>query len=747
MNQPYSVCSKLPELTWPFVRMTACSGLMAMTILDATAQAVAPSYAPVTSGTAMVATDLSAALAVARAEWDAGSADATAAERLIGLLKSNGQASQAIVVGEQAYQRFENARWLILSMDIALGASMPQELRRLLAVARVNEARFSNLETYWLFAAYLDGLDQNRSVARSAYARALAINPSSVSARSQILWFEIDGNELESLARHLEQWKRDAESVPAFWTPYAVGLVKVNKPDESIAWYERQIRVKPDDILWQVSYVYVLSEAGRPSEAQKLRRGILQRLKNNPEAGGRLSAPDRRSLMLAHATMARDFESEPAANRVLQEMMTRGYRDVDVYSQLVASSIAMDDTVGASRWLSKAASEGIALPAYQVLGVAFARNDRRLIAEVLEKRGQELTVADRVAALRRLDRSVEALALVDMSLAGSTGETGKQLLQQRYEILSDRARRAEVRHERRNIGELEIARTEIAASVHAPWGRTGVRIARNALRSETGSPNLNLALDETDLSVTTDVAVAGDPVKVTLGTNQRSDVSFAYGSAEWIHPLSKDFRARIEGVVNTLTEESSAMRAVGKKDKLSFGISGNPSPMTNARFELAGQRFHTRKGEALGRGLHVEGEVGATLIQGSPFWQVRVSGGADHNHLAENLPPGLAGTVLSTFSTVESLIPKRFSTLGTGSTLRFGKSDGPERGSNGFVDIWVGRQWPAKEIAYSLRASVALPVRTGGEFRLEAYYSNVQNGVSGTGKSNQGVTAGYRHEF
>ena len=143
------------------------------------------------------------------------------------------------------------------------------------------------------------------------------------------------------------------------------------------------------------------------------------------------------------------------------------------------------------------------------------------------------------------------------------------------------------------------------------------------------------------------------------------------------------------------------MRAVGKKDKLSFGISGNPSPMTNARFELAGQRFHTRKGDALGSGVHVEGELGATLLQGSPLWQVRLSGSADQNHLAENLPPGLAGTVLSSFSTVESLIPKRFSTLGTGSTLRFGKSEGPERGSNGFIDVWAGRQWPAKEIAYS----------------------------------------------
>lgn len=747
MNQSFSVFNKLPKLAWPFVCVGAWSGFMALTIPDVAAQELAQLKVPLAPNTALASDNSSAALAATRAEWDAGSTDVTTAERLIELLKSNGQASLAIVVGEQAYQRLKDARWLILSMDTAIGASMPEELRRLLAVARLNEDKFLNLETYWLFHAYLAGLDQNRPLARSAHARALAINPSSVSTRKQILWFEIDGNELESLALHLEQWKRDAESIPAFWTPYAVGLVKVNKPDESIAWYERQITVKPDDILWQVSYVYVLSEAGRPGEAQKLRRGILQRLKNNPEAIVKLSVPDRRSLMLAHAAMARDFESEPAANSVLQEMVVRGYRDGDVYSQLAASSIAMGDTANAYKWLSRAESEGLTLPAYQLLGVALARNDHAQIAEVLQKRGHELSVTDHVAALRRVGRTVEALALVDISLAGSSKEMVDQLRQQRYEILSERTRRIEVRHESRNIGELDIARTEVDGSLPAPWGRTTFRVARNELRSESESPNLNLSLDETDFSVTTDFVLAGDPFKVTLGNNQRSDVSFTYGSAEWIHPLTNNFRARIEGVVNTLTEESSAMRAVGKKDKLSFGISGNPSPMTNARFELAGQRFHTRKGDALGSGVHVEGELGATLLQGSPLWQVRLSGSADQNHLAENLPPGLAGTVLSSFSTVESLIPKRFSTLGTGSTLRFGKSEGPERGSNGFIDVWAGRQWPAKEIAYSLRAAVALPVRAGGEFRLEAYYSNVQNGVSGTGKSNQGVAVGYRHEF
>lgn len=744
MNQHHAAFTKLSK---SLVRLAAWAGAVVMSITDAAAQGGTPGVAPGAASTEVSASAPPAELAAARAAWEGGTTDARVPERLIELLKSNRQPGLAIAVGEEAYQRFGDARWLLLAMDTALGASLPQELRRLLGIARRNEEKFAGVEFYWLLNAHVAVEDRDRPAARVAYNRALAINPSSVATRTQILAFEIDGNETESLGQHLDQWQGDAQSNPAFWTPYAVGLVKVNRPDESIPWYERQVGAKPDDILWQLSYAYVLSEAGRPAEAQRLRRGILKRLQDNPGVIDTLSVVDRKSLMLAHASMARDFEGVPAGDRVLQDMVARGYRDADVYSQLVASSLAMQNVKGAHQWLLKAEADGHTLPAYQVLGVALGRNDRLEISKVLQERGAELTVTDRITALRRSGRPVEALALVDSSLPQASEETGRQLRQQRYEIASEQARRVDIRLEKRNISELDIARTEVWASQPAPWGRTTVRLARNALRSENGSPNLTFARDENDLSVMADLMVAGDPFKLTLGTNQRSDVSFAYGSAEWIHTLTKGVRARVEAAINALTEESAAVRAVGKKDKLLFGLSGNPSPRTNARVEVAGQRFQTRSGDYLGKGLHVEGEFGGVVMQGSPTLQVRLSGSADRNRLAASLPPGLAGTVLSQFSTVESLIPRRFSTLGAGSTLLIGQAYGPDRGANGLVDVWVGRQWPSRERAYSLRVAAALPVHSAGEFKLEAYYSNVQTGVASSGRSYRGIAVGYRHEF
>jgi hypothetical protein len=57
----------------------------------------------------------------------------------------------------------------------------------------------------------------------------------------------------------------------------------------------------------------------------------------------------------------------------------------------------------------------------------------------------------------------------------------------------------------------------------------------------------------------------------------------------------------------------------------------------------------------------------------------------------------------------------------------------------------VGKQWPANERAYSLRAALSVPVLSAGQFRAEAFYTNVQGGVSS--QANRGVSVWYRHEF
>ena len=164
-----------------------------------------------------------------------------------------------------------------------------------------------------------------------------------------------------------------------------------------------------------------------------------------------------------------------------------------------------------------------------------------------------------------------------------------------------------------------------------------------------------------------------------------------YGRFEWTHALTQRLNTRLDVVLNGLTEETSALRAIGSKDKVSLGLSGNLTELTYARVEMARQNFNTRKGDALGHGYRAEGEVGTTVLKSLPAWQMRVSGSSERNRLVDRLPAYLAGPVLSASQTVEGVLSPRFSTLGVGATLRFGQTRG-QRTPRLWPGRWLGGQ-------------------------------------------------------
>jgi tetratricopeptide (TPR) repeat protein len=679
-----------------------------------------------------------------RTAYEAGSTNALAMERLIGQYNASKEPKQAIAVGKQAYQRIGEARWLLLAMDAASQASLWDELRDLSMQAKNDEIKFRGSEMYWLLEAHIANHDGQKQRARTAYSHALALNPASVPTRAQILWFEIDGGDKQQLGEHLAQWQGDAQAEPAYWSAYAVALLQLKRVDESLVWFAKQVHEKPDDYLWQLSYVSALSKAGRPDQEERLRRDIVHRLKDRLAIVHEMQKSDGKVVLLAYASMVRDFDGAVAGDQVLQDTLERGYTDTDVYGLLVASSLSQKNIDSAQHWLLRAEADHQKLPAYQSLAVALAKNDSQAIEQVLLQREEDLSTADRVTALRQLGRNVLALSLTEKSLLEAEDESSELLRQHRDQLRVQLARRIEAGYETRNLSDLKIERSEVAASFPHDRGRTTLRLAHNALSSDGSNLALSGLHSENDFSLLTELAISDDPMRFTIGRNQRADKSLTYGRFEWTHALTKRLNARLDVLLNGLTEETSALRAIGSKDKVSVGLSGNLTDLTYARAEVARQNFNTRKGDALGHGYRVEGEIGTTMFKSIPAWQMRVSGSSEKNQLVDRLPAYLTGQALPASQTVESVLSPRFSTLGLGSTLRFGQPDG-ERRVSGLVDGWFGRQWPANDRAYSLRAALKVPVSSAGQVRAEAFYTNVQGGVSS--QANRGIGVWYRHEF
>lgn len=685
------------------------------------------------------------ALSAYQAARKAGSDNAQVLERLIQHYNANGEPQLAIAVGQQAYQRLAEPRWLLLAMDAATQASLWDALSELARQAQADEGKFSDSEMYWLLQALSAHHDADKPRARHAYDRALALNPDSVPTRAQVLWFEIDKGDSQRLAGHLADWQQDAQVESAYWSAYAVALLQLDRVDESLDWYDRQVRHKPDDYLWQLGYFSALARTGQLAPLDRLRGDLLLRLRGNLTILDALPKADARVVLLAYAEMVRNADGPVAGDQVLRDVLARGHADAAVYQMLVASSLAQKNFDAAHDWLLRAEAERQQLPAYQLLAVALAREDSKAIDRVLVLREADLSVPDRVTALRQLERNVLALSLTEKSLLQAQDDATDLLRQHRDQLRVRLASWAEAGYEHRSLSDLKIERSEVAASVADDRGRATLRLAHNTLRSNGGNLSLAGFQSENDLSLLTELLLGKDPVRLTLGVNQRADKSLTYGRLEWSRALGPRLNGRLEVLLNGLTEETSAMRAIGAKNKVSLGLGGSLTDRTYGRLELAAQQFNTRKGDVLGKGYRAEGEIGTAVSSRFPAWQARISGSSEKNQLADRLPAGLVGSVLPPSQVLENVLSRRFSTLGIGSTLRLGQPADGQRRLHGLLDGWIGRQWPANDRAYSLRAAVSIPVVNAGQVRAEAFYTNVQGGVSS--QANRGMRIWYRHEF
>jgi polysaccharide biosynthesis protein PelB len=685
------------------------------------------------------------ALLAYQAVWAGGSSNARALERLIDLYNGRAEPTQAIAVGRQAYERLRDPRWLLLAMDAASQASRWDDLRQLTDMAQRDQAKFADSEMYWLLEAHIARHDKEKARARTAYRRALALNPTSVPTRVQSLWFEIDDGDKQQLSDDLIKWRSDAQTRPLFWAPYAVALLRLDQTDESVYWFEKAVAGEQQDYLWQVGYLDKLAEAGHEDVASRLRVKVLPRLRSALGATDSSSRNSDKALLLAYASLARKVEGAAAGDEALQDVLARGYRHADVYALLVSSSLGQKKFEAARHWLQEAEAGNHTLPAYQSLAVALEQGDRQAVERLWSRRQADLSSSDQVTALRRLGRNALALAVVEQHLLEPGGESSELLRQHREQLRVLLARHIEAGYESRKLSDLAIRRSQAAASLPLQSGRATVRVAHNVLKPDGGGAlRASESLKENDVSILAEVSVGDAPLRLTLGRNQRDEHSLTYGRIELTHALSKRLAMRFDVSANGLTEETSALRAFGSKDKVAIGLSGNITDSAYAGAEIAGQRFRTRARERLGQGYRLVGEVGTTL-KAAPAWQVRVSGSTERNSVADRTPSSLASSLTVPSQAVESILSPRFSTLGVGAAMRFGASEDVERRPHGLLDGWVGRQWPANEAAYSVRAGAALPVSGAGRLSLDAYYTNVQGG-SGS-KPNRGVSLLYRHSF
>lgn len=219
-----------------------------------------------------------AALAAYLHVWVNGADEAWLAERLYDGWAEQGAWELAIVLADDAFERLNEPRWLLLMMDAAARANEWDLLRSGLERAQALESLFVDSEIYWLLQGHLAMHDQHHGQAMRAYRRALELQPDSVPLRLQLLVVTLADGLEPDLAELLELWQTEALEQPAYWPVYVLGRLRLGQLESSLDWLERYVLLRPQDYALQADYLLWLEQVDPQRLAPQVRRQILSRL-------------------------------------------------------------------------------------------------------------------------------------------------------------------------------------------------------------------------------------------------------------------------------------------------------------------------------------------------------------------------------------------------------------------------------------------------------------------------------------
>ena len=674
--------------------------------------------------------------------WDTGSMQPFPAERLLAAHRGRAEYDSAIRVAREAYKRLEQPRWLLLAADVALESEQWDMLREVLQQARMQEQRFSESAMYWSLRSKSARHDRDFNGARAAYAKLVQAQPDAVTPRVDLLWLDIEEDNRTTLAAHLEAWAPDALAQPDFWPAYSSGYLKLGRASAAIPWIERRLAGDPQNLRVQAEALAILSASPASPAADILFLQTSLALQSRIAVSAGKPSTAETQLLLDYATLLRVRHEMAASDHVVATLQARGAQAPYMYVLLANASLERRQFADAGRWLATAAANGFNAPAYQSLAVALGRKDRQATAQVLAQRGDELSAGDRIAGLRFAKRPAEALAVSEQALQDGADPSGN-IRAQNTELRAMLAKEFEITAGKRTLSQLDIDGASVSTSLPIEGGRISLRLARDLL--DLAGNQLAQVLRSTQETASVRLSLALTPVlgrlDATVGINRARDKgrsqSLGAGKLDWAIPLSTDVSARLDVAINTMTEETAALRVLGAKHKVGLELSAVGEAGQFARVEIAGQQFQTREHVPLAKGYVVEGEIGQPIGGADSPWRVRVSGAWQRNRLA----PG-SDVFAQIGLRPEDVVPARFGTLGAGTTLILGRADTMSGQPNATLDAWLGRQWPERGLAFALRANAELPIARHGRLQASAFYTNVQGEAKA--KASHGVALTYR---
>ena len=666
--------------------------------------------------------------------WRAGALLREAASRYIQLASASGLNEEAAEVAEAAYERFGTAEFLLTAMDFAYRAERWTELGRLIKLADKHGEEFAEDKNFYLILAeyYTHLGDYDR--ARRAYFKIIAIDPSNVSARADVLWLLIehsdridrqkDRRNRRELFRILTGWRGLAANEPSLWLPLATGWAMLGKSKEAVSWYKREWTRRPDDHLWLLGYASNLDAVSRSSDARRLRRYALTVLR--PEAL-RAAHPGvnegEREVLKAYTELVREVYGVGKGSRWLSELW-RSDLDSEVRRDLFATWRDDGESGEPSSFI-----RDIRTVSRQNPWGRFAKAPKRAQEQLLA------TIADAPADVGiPSEGEVEPppAPLLVLEPDATAGEDKSPTNSKNIGLEADA----------QNIDELIILSTKVSVLLARGAWAMGGHLGVNHLLFN-GVDDSPPSLTEIDLAAFGMWRHRRGRLEVGAGANLRSDSNLFSGWVKENIDLWQGGTLNLGVHINEATTDSPFLRLYGARHRVDVGL--HTSFLTDGILNVEGSfyQFHTRTNEDLGTGFNTEADIGYRIHRVRPLWTVRVSAAYARNFATPIADLSVGSDLVSTLRTD---LPQEFASFGVGTHFehRFPGIAPIGAGRWRYLgEAWVGWLWPLNIVGFEARAGVGLALPNKQEISLTGFIAN--NRWLGPGVLNAGL--GLRYSF
>lgn len=588
-----------------------------------------------------------------------------------------------------AWERFKDVRHLIRGLDIYPSrqqwAAMNSLFDRLSPTARAPYSSLPELQRrpdfLRLRAACLQNIGRSTE-ARRDITTALNLVPGSRELQTTLLWLLIDGNDAPALRRFLAirepGWRHD----PRMHDGLAAAYLALSRPKVALDRYlTPHLDEHRDDFLWMMNYADALEQNQHADRAWRLRRHLLGQEwqgaataavdgKNEPNSIRRnwlKSDKLDQTRRLARSRLLMTQGGGDSGLATLRELL-RLDRDADGHYSSGTMETAIGWLQGAGEysaerghlWQHYARSRGkpANLPLWAEVSVALAENNDAELRPLLEQYGERLPRYDRINAARRVG---------DLRLAQSDA----------FETQTDQSDDDPLH--------MQLAESLLQFSDHA--GTTlanrqlGAFDERQAAIDWHLAINPKLSLDfhlgniQRHHVVASAIGQAPDERFTSLRINWRHDDGESSLLAEKRHslsdytPLLLEHEHRIDDRLSLriglgqhlVSQESTALRVAGMKDRLAFSLSYQPTRLDRITLEQVAERYQLQTGSPVGTGNRSTITVSHALRQESPnleisaFWSTH-----RFNRQASYSDPALTPLLPTGVATVGDLQPAFF---------------------------------------------------------------------------------------